>query len=103
VLPGRPDLIAALAPGLMLFEDDESEAFVANAGGMLDLESGVCRVVLRSAVITRSSDDIGDAIARQREARQLQISTEGALLDALLSEALRRATESEPEQWSRPR
>ena len=96
ILPGRPDIVSALPPGLLVFEDDDGEAFVANGGGTLDLRHGRCRTALRSAVLSRTPEGIGQAIVAQREATEKRSRAQHSVLDQLLAEALRRALEADP-------
>lgn len=101
LLPGRPDLLSVLRQGLLVFEDEAGEVYVANGGGTLDLRGGRCAVMLRSAVMTRSSDDLAGALAKARAHAQSAKRAQQETLDVLIDEAVRRATEPDPSFWSR--
>lgn len=92
--PGRADLIAALPPGLLVFRgaspDRAGEWFVAHAGGLLNLEGGVCRVMCRQATLARDLADIEkqlDEVAQDRRARR---DLHEGVMQELVREALRR-------------
>ena len=87
---GRSDLVASLVPGLLAFDTAEGERFVAHGGGMLDLEAGRCRVLLRQAPIAESLEGIADALARQLGARRHRAEARRGVLADLEREALRR-------------
>ena len=90
---GRSDLVAVLRPGLLSFRDEEGEAYVALAAGLLDLHQNHCRVCAREAVLTRELSEIAErveALVRGRTARQK--ARLGAMLD-LIREAERRLLE----------
>jgi alternate F1F0 ATPase F1 subunit epsilon len=91
--PGRPDLISVLPPGLLVFEDTEGEAFVANGGGTLDLKDGVCRVAVRSAVIARQPESVARALGEQRASMEHHKRVEHETLDVLIKEAMRRTAD----------
>jgi len=95
VRPGRWDLAAVLPPGLLLFEDDAGEAFVALAGGVLDLRQGRCRVMAREAVLARNLEEIGDLATRQARSRRLGLNAQRDVFDDLAREALRRLRRQE--------
>lgn len=90
IRPGRSDLVAALTPGLLVFRDAGGEAYVAVAGGLLELRAEYCLVTAREAVLTRNLDDVAErvkALIRGRSARAR--SQQGVMLD-LIREAQRR-------------
>jgi F-type H+-transporting ATPase subunit epsilon len=91
--PGRTDVVAALVPGMLLFEDAEGEGFVALAGGLLDLRAGECRVMAREAVVARDLDNIADALEAQLAARDQRAEVRSDVIDDLAKEALRRLVE----------
>ncbi len=103
ILPGRPDLLAVLPAGLLVFEDDEGEAYVANGGGVLNLERGHCRVALHSAILTRTSAGLTEALEQSHQVRERQLSTQTQVVDVLIHEALQRTTQDDPQLWSRRR
>lgn len=90
IRPGRADLVAALPAGFFVLEDGEGEAFVANAGGLLDLRAGVCRVMVRDAVLARDVDDLAPLVRARREERARRSTEQRAVFDELANEALRR-------------
>ena len=90
IRPGRSDLVAALTPGLLVFRDAGGEAYVAVAGGLLELRDEYCLVTAREAVLTRNLDDVAErvkALSRGRSARAR--AQQGVMLD-LIREAQRR-------------
>lgn len=90
IRPGRSDLVAALAPGLLVFRDAEGEAYVAVAGGLLELRKQDCLITAREAVLTRDLDQVAErveALIRGRSARAR--AQQGVMLD-LIREAQRR-------------
>jgi F-type H+-transporting ATPase subunit epsilon len=93
MLPGRSDVVAALVPGLLLFEDADGECFVALAGGLLELRDGECRVMAREAVVSRELDAIGDELEAQLRAREESALMRKDAMDDLAREALRRLAE----------
>ncbi len=94
VLPGRTDLIATLVPGLLLFEDDEGEGFVALAGGLLNLRAGQCRVMAREAVLTRNLEAVEETLDASIRDHARRVASRGDVIDGLTREAMRRlATE----------
>jgi len=95
IRPGRRDLAAALPAGLLLFEDEVGEAFVALAGGLLDLRGDRCRVIAREAVLSRRLDEISELVAEHTRTREQQASARRDVFDALAKEALRRLVRQE--------
>lgn len=90
ILPGRRDMVAALPVGLLIFKDDEGEAFVAHAGGLLDLERNRCRVISQDALIERQLSKVETRVTEMFERRQQRDTRmKGALVD-LINEAMRR-------------
>jgi len=90
IRPGRADLVAALPAGFIAFEDGRGEAFVAHAGGLLDLRSDVCRVMVRDAVLDRDVDTLAALVEVRRKERARRSSEQRAVFDELAREALRR-------------
>lgn len=95
VRPGRRDLAAVLPAGLLLFEDDEGEAFVAFAGGLLDLRGSRCRVMARDAVLTRRLSEISDLVADYSHSRRRRHAVQRDVFDDLAKEAVRRLARQE--------
>lgn len=95
IRPGRRDTVAVLAPGLLLFEADEAETYVALAGGLLDLEKGRCRVMAREAVMSRRLEEIADEVARHTRSAARRSETQHGIFDDLAKEALRRLRRQE--------
>lgn len=95
IRPGRRDLVAVLAPGFLLFEDDEGEAFVALAGGLLDLRGSRCRVMAREAVFARRLDEISDLVDEHLQRSRQRSGVQRDVFDALADEALRRLVRHE--------
>lgn len=92
---GRRDLAAVLPPGLLLFEDELGEGFVAIAGGMLDLHRDRCRVTARDAVFARELDDIEEHVASYLERRRENPELQRDVFDDLAKEAIRRLSREE--------
>jgi len=90
VLPGRTDVVAALPAGLLVFEDEEGEAFVALAGGLLDLRGEDCRVMVREAVLSRDLDAIAEAVEAHLDERRHRGGRQRDVMGDLAREALRR-------------
>jgi F-type H+-transporting ATPase subunit epsilon len=95
VEPGRTDVVAALPAGLLVFEDDEGETFVALAGGLLDLREGDCRVMVREAVISRDLDAIAEEVDAHLDERRRKGGRERDAMGELATEALRRLAEEQ--------
>ncbi|MCA9623430.1 MAG: hypothetical protein KC731_30625 [Myxococcales bacterium] len=94
ILPGRTDVVAALPAGLLVFEDEDGEAFLALAGGLLDLRAGDCRVMAREAVLSRDLDAISEAVDAHIDERRRRGGRQRDVMADLAREALRRlATE----------
>ena len=98
IRPGRRDLAAVLPAGLLLFEDEAGEAFVALAGGLLDLRGDCCRVMAREAVLARQLEEIAGLVERHARARQQRTETQRDVFDDLAREALRRLVRQELSQ-----
>ena len=98
IRPGRRDLAAVLPAGLLLFEDEAGEAFVALAGGLLDLRGNRCRVMAREAVLARRLEEIADLVERHSRTRQQRAHTQRDVFDDLAKEALRRLVRQELSQ-----
>ncbi len=96
IAPGRPDFISVLPPGVLVFEDEQGEGYVASAGGALSLTEGVCRLALRSAVVARNSRSVAEALEEQRDSAQQHIRSDQQTLGVLLDEAMRRVGEPGP-------
>lgn len=90
ILPGRRDIIACLPPGLLTFRDSEGEMFVALSSGLLELRGETCRVVVRDAKLSRSLDDVAEALASALEARKTRGKRRSGVFADLEREALRR-------------
>lgn len=90
VRPGRTDLVAALPAGLLVFEDDEGEAFVALAGGLLDLRGDSCRVMAREAVLSRDLDTVAEAVEEHLDERRHRGGRQRDVMTDLAKEAVRR-------------
>jgi F-type H+-transporting ATPase subunit epsilon len=88
--PGREDVVAVLPPGLLLFQDEEGEGFVALSSGLLSLEGGLCRVTAREAVLSRSLEDVAERLEALQRLRSQQARTHRDVLHQLAREALRR-------------
>lgn len=98
IRPGRRDIAAVLPAGLLLFEDEEGEAFVALAGGLLDLRGRRCRVMARDVTLARRLDEILElALQHVRERRQ-RPRVQRDVFDDLVREALRRLAR---QAWTR--
>lgn len=95
IRPGRRDLAAVLPAGLLLFEDDAGEAFVALAGGLLDLSGDRCRVMAREAVLARRLEDISNLADEHFRSRQQRTNEQRDVFQALAAEALRRLVQQE--------
>jgi alternate F1F0 ATPase F1 subunit epsilon len=90
IRPGRRDLAAVLPAGLLLFEDEAGEAFVALAGGLLDLRGDHCRVMAREVVLARRLEEIAGLVERHSRSRQQRTDRQRDVFDDLAKEALRR-------------
>lgn len=90
VLRGRSDLLAVLRPGLLVFRDDGGEAFVALAGGLLDLRAGECRVLAREALVERDLDAVSPRLEAFLAGRKQAGARRRTVVDDLAKEALRR-------------
>ena len=95
IRPGRRDLAAVLPPGLLLFDDEKGEAFVALAGGLLDLHGEDCHVMARDAVLARELDDVEDLLASHLRLRREGPEVQRNVFDDLAKEALRRLRREE--------
>ena len=93
VAPGRAELVAVLPPGLLTYRDEESEAFVALAGGLLHVSGARCRVLAREAVVSRNLDDIADQLEAHLGSRTARRESQRSVMDELVREALRRMAE----------
>ena len=91
IVPGRRDLVLWVQPGILLARDRQGEAFVVNGGGMLDLRGPRCRVALVSASLCRDPDQIESLLSELGPRRRLALDRRSRL-DALIEEAVRRAT-----------
>jgi F0F1-type ATP synthase epsilon subunit len=89
-LPGREDVVATLPPGLLVYRAAEQEVFVAIAGGLLDLERGVCRVLTRDAVASDDLDAVSDIVLRHVQRRSERREEQSGIMEELVREALRR-------------
>jgi alternate F1F0 ATPase F1 subunit epsilon len=98
IRPGRRDLAAVLPAGLLLFEDEAGEAFVALAGGLLDLRGDRCRVMAREAVFARRLEEIAGLVERHVQTRQQRTETQRDVFDDLAREALHRLVRQELSQ-----
>jgi alternate F1F0 ATPase F1 subunit epsilon len=90
IRPGRRDLAAVLPAGLLLFEDEAGEAFVALAGGLLDLRGDCCRVMARDALLARRLDEIADRVEQYTRVRRQRSGAQRDVFDDLAKGALRR-------------
>lgn len=90
ILPGREDLVAILPPGLLVFRDAEGEAYVAVAGGLLELRAGVCRVLVRDAIVERDLDSVAGNVEALRRERREAGDRRRSMVDDLAREAMRR-------------
>lgn len=90
ISPGRADFVAALPPGLLVLRDEEGEAFVAMAGGLLSLRSGECRVMARNVVMSRKLETIADEVEKLLEERRQRRGDRVAAIHDLVREALKR-------------
>lgn len=93
IRPGREDVVAALVPGLLLFEDEAGEGFVALAGGLLDMHDGTCRVMAREAVVARELDAVADALEESMALRRRHAEARSDAIDDLAKEMMRRLVE----------
>jgi alternate F1F0 ATPase F1 subunit epsilon len=91
IAPGRPDLVAVLPAGLLIFRDADGEGFVALGGGLLHLLRGECRVMCRDAAFTRELGQIADRIEVLVQSRRERLETHRGVLAELARESLRRA------------
>jgi len=98
IRPGRRDLAAVLPAGLLLFEDESGEAFLALAGGLLDLRGNRCRVMAREAVLARQLEEIAGLVEKHTRARQQRTDQQRDVFDDLAKEALRRLARQELSQ-----
>jgi alternate F1F0 ATPase F1 subunit epsilon len=98
IRPGRRDLAAVLPAGLLLFEDEVGEAFVALAGGLLDLRGDCCRVMAREVVLARRLEDIAELVERHARDRQQRSDAQRDVFHDLAKEALRRLARQELSQ-----
>lgn len=90
IAPGRIDLVAVLAPGLLVFRDAEGEGYVALAGGLLELRAGECRVMCRDAAVSRRLEDLADRVEALILSRRERQAAQQDVVDELVREALRR-------------
>lgn len=90
IRPGRADLVAVLAPGLLVLRDEQGEAFAALSGGLLDLRGGLCRVLAREARVSRALPTLADELAAHLRSRRERGAARRVALDDLAREALRR-------------
>lgn len=95
ISPGRTDLIAILPPGLLVFTDAKGEAFVALAGGLLDLEDGRCRVMTQDATMSRDLESLSEQLEGLLETRSARGRIRKEALSDLIREALRRLIKEE--------
>src|SRR5690606_23422698 len=93
IRPHRPDLIAALRPGLLIFEDEQGSAFVATSGGMLNLFANHCQVALQTGVLTRSPSELAAHLAKTRDDATARKNRRDEVSKALLAEAVRRVAD----------
>jgi F-type H+-transporting ATPase subunit epsilon len=93
--PGRPDLVAVLPPGLLVFRTEEGETFVALTRGLLHLAGGECRVTCRDAVVARELEAVADRVERLLESRRQRSRIQRSRLEELATEVLRRASSDE--------
>jgi F-type H+-transporting ATPase subunit epsilon len=98
IRPGRRDLAAVLPAGLLLFEDEAGEAFLALAGGLLDLRGERCRVMAREAILARQLEEIAGLVENHTRARQQRTAKQRDVFDDLAKEALRRLARQELSQ-----
>lgn len=90
IAPGRADLVAVLPPGLLTFTEGQHERILGHAGGLLDLRSGECRVIVGDAVVTDSLEEIDDALDTLLSGRSRKRGIHEALSHDLAKEILRR-------------
>lgn len=90
IWPRREDLIAALPPGLLVFEDEEGEAFVALSGGLLDLRGDTCHVLVGRAQVSRDLDAIAEEVGHQAARRRASAELHRGVVGELAREAVRR-------------
>ncbi len=96
--PGCIDLAAVLPAGLLLFEDAEGEAFMALAGGLLDLCGGCCRVMVREAILARRLEEVAGLVQQHARARRQRSKAQRDVFDDLAKEAMRRLARQEASQ-----
>jgi F-type H+-transporting ATPase subunit epsilon len=94
VLPGCEDLVAVLPPGLLLFEDERGEGFLALSGGLLSLEAGACTVLVHDGRVAREVEAAASALGRLLQERRRRSEHRRGVLDDLDREALRRVARS---------
>jgi F-type H+-transporting ATPase subunit epsilon len=90
IRPGRRDLVAALVPGLLTFVADDTEHFVALAGGLLLLSDGRCQVTAAEAVLCDDLKRLPAEVDRQVAIGRTRAVKQRAVTDELAREALRR-------------
>jgi F-type H+-transporting ATPase subunit epsilon len=90
IRPGRADLVAILPSGLLLFDDEEGEWFVALSGGLLHMEGGKCQVAVREAVVSRDLDAVAAEVDRQVRRRRERGTRQREVIEDLVKEAMRR-------------
>jgi F-type H+-transporting ATPase subunit epsilon len=88
IRPGRADLLSALAPGLLIFEDAEGEGYLALVAGLLDLRAGVCRVMSREAVLSRDLSSLTERVEANRRSGEVGGDRQRDVVDDLAREAL---------------
>ena len=92
---GRRDVAAVLPPGLLLFEDESGEGFVALAGGLLSLRDDECHVMARDAVLARQLSEIEDHVDAYLRRRREDPDLQRDVFHDLAKEALRRLSRQE--------
>lgn len=91
IWPGRRDIVAAMPPGILLFEDAEGDGFVALTGGLLSLRKGRCRVMAPKASLARDVEQAAERLAEWTASQKARSERQRSVLDDLEREALRRA------------
>lgn len=90
ILPGRADMIACLPPGFLTFRDESAEIFVVLSSGLLELRSGVCRVLAQDAYLGKDLSELPEELATGYRRRRARGERRKDAFSDLEREALRR-------------
>ncbi len=93
ILPGRAEIVSVLPVGLILYQDDAGEGYIAIGGGLLHGTGFECRVMVREALTSRDLDTLGAELERYAARRRERREREREVIDELTREALLRMAE----------